>query len=64
MNEYKMGTVTALANGGAPMVTFDGETIASQKLYKRLASYSSPSVNDRVLMLKISGTYVILGKVI
>jgi hypothetical protein len=63
MSEYRMGTVTTLASG-APMVTFDGETIASQKLYKRLASYSSPAVSDRVLLLKISGTYVILGKVV
>jgi hypothetical protein len=63
MSGYKMGTVTALSSG-APMITFDGETTASQKLYKRLASYSSPEVNDRVLLLKMSGTYIIMGKVI
>ena len=63
MSEYKMGTVTTLASG-APMVTFDGEATASQKLYKRMASYSAPAVNDRVLLLSISGTYIIIGKIV
>jgi hypothetical protein len=63
MSEYKMGTVTTVLSG-APMVTFDGEGVASQKLYKRLASYSNPALNDRVLLLRISGTYVILGKIV
>lgn len=62
-NKYRLATVTSLSSGN-PLVKFDGETAASQKLYKRLASYSSPLVNDRVLLLQISGTYIILGKVV
>lgn len=27
-------------------------------------NYSIPAVNDRVLLMRVSGTYVILGKVI
>jgi hypothetical protein len=57
-----MGTVKSLSNGD-PLIQFDGETLVSQKVYKRLASYS-PAVNDRVLIMPISGSYVILGKII
>lgn len=67
MNDNKdkpcIATVTSLSSG-APLVKFDGETYESQKLYKRLASYSTPAVNDRVLMMPISGSYVILGKIV
>ena len=59
---FSIATVTALLEG-SPLIRFDGETTASQKLYKRMASYTSPAVNDRVLLLRISGTYIILGKI-
>lgn len=62
MSEYRLATVTSTSGG--VFVQFDGETTASQKSYKRLASYSSPAVSDRVLLIKVGGTYVILGKVI
>lgn len=62
MSDYKLGTVTSTSGGVS--VQFDGETTPSTKKYKRLASYSSPTVNDRVLLIKVGGTYVILGKVI
>jgi hypothetical protein len=61
-DSFQLATVTALLEG-APLVQFDGETAASQKQYKRLASYTSPAVNDRVLLLRLSGTYIILGKI-
>lgn len=63
MMEYRLGTVTVLL-GSAPLVQIDGETAASQKIYKRLASYNSPAVNDRVMLVKVGGTYIILGKVV
>ena len=61
MSEYKLGIVTSTSGG--VFVRFDGETTASAKKYKRLANYS-PTVSDRVLLVKVGGTYVILGKVI
>ena len=60
--QFKLGTVTSISGGIS--VQFDGETSPSSKKYKRLASYSSPAVNDRVLMVKIGGSYVILGKIV
>ena len=62
MSEYKLGTVTSISGGIS--VQFDGETAPSSKKYKRLASYSNPAVNDRVLLIKVGGTYVILGKIV
>ncbi len=60
---YRLGTVTSLSSG-SPIVRFDGETSPSQKIYKRLASYTSPAINDRVLLLRTSGTYIIQGKIV
>ena len=62
MSNYKLATVTSTSGGVS--VQFDGETTPSAKKYKRLASYSSPTVNDRVLLVKVGGTYVIIGKVV
>jgi hypothetical protein len=62
MNDMRIATVKSITGGVT--VQFDGETAPGSKKYKRLASYSSPTVNDRVLLIKVGGTYVILGKVI
>lgn len=61
MSDYKLGTVTSTSGGIS--VQFDGETTPSTKLYKRLASYS-PTVNDRVLLVNVGGTYIIVGKIV
>lgn len=57
--QYKLGNVTATG----PYVTFFGETEQSNKVQKRLSSYT-PMVGDTVLLTKINGTYIILGKVV
>lgn len=62
MSDYKLATVTSTSGGVS--VQFDGETTPSAKKYKRLASYSNPAVNDRVLLVKVGGSYVILGKIV
>ena len=58
----KFATVQEITAGGLK-VKFYGETITSNKAYKKLASYSSPAVGDSVAMMPVSGTYIILGKV-
>lgn len=60
---FKLATVTALFSpSGSPKIKFDGESTASEKKYSYLASYT-PTVNDRVLLASVGGTYVILGKI-
>jgi len=54
---FKLGTIV---NG---KVRFDGEDTTSQKSYKKLGSYTITE-GDRVLLARISGTYIILGKVV
>lgn len=54
--------VTGVSAGGV-QIKIDGEDNAGSKLYKRLASYA-PVVGDRVLIQRISGTILIIGKVV
>lgn len=58
-----LGTVQAVDNTNGLSILLDSETEATTKDYKYLASYV-PAVGDRVLIEEISGTYVIIGKVI
>ena len=59
---FKLATVTALFANNFPQIKFDGESSASLKKYPYLASYT-PAIGDRVLVVAISGTYIIIGKI-
>lgn len=59
---FRLGTVLALFPNGTAKVKFDGEETSSEKQYSYLSSYG-PTVNDRVVMAVIAGTYIIMGKV-
>lgn len=60
--QFRMARVMELENG-RPIVRFSGETANAKKKYKYLSSYY-PAIGDKVIMIRISGTYVILGKVV
>ncbi len=57
---YRIGTIADAT--GKPKIRFAGETNASQKRYTFLDSYT-PVVGDRVLLARVQGTYVVLGKI-
>lgn len=59
---YRMAVVDNVT-GGRPYLRFYGETVASQKPYKYLQSYT-PTQGDKVLVARVAKTYVILGKVV
>ncbi|RFZ78796.1 hypothetical protein DS742_11845 [Lacrimispora amygdalina] len=59
---YRMAVVNNVT-GDRPYIRFYGETAASQKPYKYLASYT-PVAGDKVLLARVAKTYVILGKVV
>lgn len=44
-------------------IKFDGENIASTRIYKRLSSYN-PAANDRISVIVVDGIYLVLGKVV
>lgn len=62
-NCWRLGKVDPAYASGRPKIIFDGETTVSGKKYPCLASYT-PAAGDRVLMLKVAGSYVILGKIV
>lgn len=59
---FKLATVVGFWNNGSVKIQFDGEEEPSEKEYAFLASYK-PYSGDRVLVAKVSNTYVILGSV-
>jgi len=59
---FSLGIVGGVS-GNKVTIQFDGETSVSQKYYPILASYT-PVVGDRVLVANVSGTHVVLGKII
>jgi hypothetical protein len=59
---FKLAIVTSLFTDNSAKLKFDGETEPSEKKYPYLSTYS-PAANDRVLLVSLAGTYVILGKI-
>ena len=58
-----LGTISAVDNDNGLQLIIDGEDSPTTKKYTYMASYV-PAANDRVLIEEISGSYVIMGKVI
>lgn len=58
-----LGTISAVDNDNGLQLIIDGEDDPTTKKYTYMASYV-PTANDRVLIEEISGSYVIMGKVI
>lgn len=61
MVENKMAKVTALSGAGVKLL-IDGEGTATDKVYTKLKTYSA-TINDRVVLVPISGTYIVIGEV-
>lgn len=59
---FRLGKIDSAYSTGKPRIIFDGEEV-SVKQYTYVANYS-PVANDRVLLANVSGTYVILGKIL
>lgn len=58
-----LGTINAVDDDNGLQLIIDGEDEPTTKKYTYMASYV-PAANDRVLIEEISGSYVIVGKVI
>lgn len=55
--EFYLATVTAVTSSGIN-IQLDGESQAMEKPYKRIYTVRT---GNRVLVLKMSGTYIVLG---
>lgn len=60
--EFVLATVSAVDSNGVNLI-FDGQTASSQKKYKLMKTGSQLAANDRVVCMKMSGTYVVLGAI-
>lgn len=60
---FRLGKIDPLYSTGRPSIVFDGETTATTKQYPYLSPYA-PTAGDRVLLARVAGSYVIIGKVI
>lgn len=58
-----LGTISAVDDDNGLQLIIDGEDDPTTKKYTYMASYV-PAANDRVLIEEISGSYVIIGKII
>lgn len=60
---FLLATVYVYTSGQGIRLVIDGETTRTTKWYRHLSSYT-PSNGDRVLVLEIAGTYIVLGKIV
>lgn len=60
--EFLIATVESINTEGAALI-FDGQSSVSQKRYKVLGTGCQPNVGDRVVVMKHSGTCVVLGSI-
>lgn len=58
-----LGTINSIDDENGIQIIIDGEDEATTKKYSYLSSYV-PAVDDRVLIEEISGSYVIIGRII
>lgn len=59
---FRLATVADYNSSTGSTLKFAGESSASAKRYKRISGVTF-STGDRVLVARISGTYVIIGRV-
>ena len=62
MDDFRLGEVHSVTSAGVRII-FDGTDQPTTKSYKRLSS-ASLSAGDRVAVIKASGTYIVLGKIV
>lgn len=63
MNNFLLATVKSVASSGIT-IQLDGDDTPLKKQYRWISTGTSLAANDRVLVLKNSGTYIIIGKLL
>lgn len=62
--EFYLATMTGGTTGEGLTIKIDGQDAGSTKKYKiLLTGREPPRTGDRVLVMKISGSYIVLGKI-
>lgn len=61
--EFYLGTVTTWSNTNGVEVQLDGQSAAMTKRYKMLYVSRELPIGARVVVMKQSGTYIVLGEI-
>ena len=62
--EFLLGTVTAVSQTNGIRIRLDGQDAAMSKYYKMLnTGADAPGTGDRVVVMKHSGTYIVMGRI-
>lgn len=62
--EFLLGTVTAVSQENGLRIRLDGQDAAMSKYYKMLnTGADAPGTGDRVVVMKHSGTYIVMGRI-
>lgn len=59
---FYLGTVADVSSDGVKIL-FDGQSEATEKRYKQLNTGITLAQDDRIVAMKISGSYVVLGRI-
>ena len=59
---FYLGTVADVSSDGVKIL-FDGQSEATEKRYKQLNTGITLATDDRIVAMKISGSYVVLGRI-
>ena len=60
--EFFLATVVSYSSTAGVKIRLDGQDEAMSKLYKRLYG-TTYSAGQRVLVIKLSGTYIVIGRI-
>ena len=58
--EFYIGTVISYSSSTGAKIQLDGQDSAMEKSFKRI---NSVAANDRVLIAKMNGTYIVIGRI-
>lgn len=61
--EFYLATVSTVSDANGVTFTLDGQSSATTKAYKTLLTGNELTAGDRIVVMKHSGTYVVLGAI-
>lgn len=61
-SDFYLATVTEVSSSGVKFL-LDGQTAALAKQYKQLNTGKTLAVDDRIVVMKQSGTYIVMGRI-
>jgi hypothetical protein len=64
LGEFVFRAIVTGTSGNRVLVRRATQTAADAQAYPRLAAYSSPTVADEVLVIRLGGGFLVVGKIV